>query len=344
MVRLFPLFLFIFCLVSCQEEDCSVNENLVAPEGLTVDWISTLPAVEDVHQMQFLSRDLGFMLVVTEGDTIAILKTVNGGSSWDFINPPAGTYPNDLFFLNESTGFLTQYTDLDYPSLWKTSDGGATWEELYFPEFTGRMWEFKQGQDGLVYAKISVLQDSTHIVRSEDAGESWQRVVSFPSRRLERYQVVGDQIYMVTTDKEIITTDLEGNDQQVSYNRAFTNNSSVDLEIIDKKNWVLTSFYSAVKTDDAGVTWTQIFDAPSRIIHFPNPNQGILLLNTGYCGDNPIERGVLATTDNAGITWQESAPVESLVDRLVATQHFDGANLLLLKDWTFSKYQLYLVE
>src|SRR5688500_3687831 len=93
-----------------------------------------LPSAFNFNTIHFPSKTVGY----TNG-----LKTIDGGISWDTINPITTEWAvYSMYFINDTTGF--------YVSGWaigKTIDGGFTWSEVQIPGNTMRSEERRVGKE-----------------------------------------------------------------------------------------------------------------------------------------------------------------------------------------------------
>jgi|GEM_PF-1680721 len=108
-----------------------------------------------------------------------VLKTADGGESWNTWICPEGFYPKSIDFINGDTGYIVGSSDTAV--ILKTVDSGATWTiqpfanglntSLYDIFFTG-------DSTGIISAlKPNGMQDHTTLVyKTYDAGKSWDIV------------------------------------------------------------------------------------------------------------------------------------------------------------------------
>lgn len=145
---------------------CVVNENVVYVSGTNRPW-----------------------------EKAAILKTVDGGASWQRIDmEPFAASLIDIYFTDEKNGWVVGGVDTVkhpnrpplredvIPTVLHTTDGGATWTNIV--ENLARNRIFPQGEWGWKIQRISdshmlvVLQNERDgaILRSDDGGITWQRL------------------------------------------------------------------------------------------------------------------------------------------------------------------------
>jgi photosystem II stability/assembly factor-like uncharacterized protein len=97
------------------------------------DWELVYQTNETPYTIFFVNESTGWVA----GDNDLIIKTTDGGDSWQRQDQFEGTFENDdlsffivdLFFLDEETGWgVGQYSPADNFLIIRTSDGGDTWE------------------------------------------------------------------------------------------------------------------------------------------------------------------------------------------------------------------------
>jgi photosystem II stability/assembly factor-like uncharacterized protein len=87
-----------------------------------------------LKSVRFVSKNLGYAAGAAPGGTAVVMKTQNGGASWDYVYVQADIghahehhFKQSIFFLDEKTGYLV--LPRAYKIL-KSTDGGESWEEL----------------------------------------------------------------------------------------------------------------------------------------------------------------------------------------------------------------------
>lgn len=215
-----------------------------------------------VKSVVFTSSNTG----ITVGDYGKILKTTDGGYTWNTIalNGIAGQrHYNSVFFTDESTGYAAGGIQLNdsASTIIKTIDGGETWTVLkdnpgyWFTSvhFPGSMTGYAVGDHGIFFKTI-------------DGGNNWtQKTIS---------GVTGSRDYTAVF---------------------FTNNNT---GFIVGGNLTNDSIQTILKTNDGGNTWSVIRDNISPMLNdifFYSSSDGYAVGNNGT---------VLHSTD-AGNTWHD---------------------------------------
>jgi photosystem II stability/assembly factor-like uncharacterized protein len=172
------------------------------------NWFDSSRQHADLLDVYFATPDTVYIVT----DSSVLLKSTNGGSSWNYI--PAGTSQHRVtcFFTSGSTGFTG-----GSGSLMKTTDGGNTWQtkltlsdtihDIFFPSpDTG----FAAGGYGKIY-------------RTSDSGNTWdvQAVDSFDTPTLYGIYFKGCVGYACGYNGKIYKTSNCGGPLSVAYSAQF---------------------------------------------------------------------------------------------------------------------------
>jgi hypothetical protein len=120
-----------------------------------------------------------------------ILKTTNGGNSWQVVIPEAAVTGMAVFFTDTLCGYVVGSNPPFFmPVIMSTKDGGDTWDTQYISDSTGGSW----------INDVFFINDSTgwcagdygYIWYTDNAGASWQRVQSGTHADLNRIVFVDD--------------------------------------------------------------------------------------------------------------------------------------------------------
>ena len=116
----------------------------------------------------FHDRDLGWAV----GHDSAILRTADGGTTWELVNwaPEEENPLLDVWFSDADNGFAIGA----YGSFYRTSDGGKTWSLEPISEWDFHLNHMATSADGRLY----MAAEAGMIYRSDDGGETWTELPS----------------------------------------------------------------------------------------------------------------------------------------------------------------------
>jgi len=256
-------------------------------------------------------RKLSFVDSLTgwaSGDAGIIIRTTDGGNSWEIQNSNVQTFITDVFFLDKNFGWATTIEDV-FPFnsvILNTTNGGESWSTNYFPNPS-------------VYIRTIHFLDTLHgfvggasIAYTTDGGNTWldaeidsNMVSSYPIYNFNFYNnqfgfACGGLIDRAGVVWRTTNSGMNWTAQGISADEVF------DLFLFDSLNALTLSgdpeglfSMAKIKTTDAGITWSNdslSFFGLSFAIDFRTYNEGWSA--SGY--------KFLVTTDR-GEDWNEMA-------------------------------------
>lgn len=127
-----------------------------------------VPTRATLTGVYFNDRDLGWVV----GHDSVILRTSDGGSSWEIVNwaPEEENPLLDVWFSDAENGFAVGA----YGSFYRTSDGGATWSFEPISEWDFHLHHVARSAEGRLY----MAAEAGMIYRSDDGGTTWAELPS----------------------------------------------------------------------------------------------------------------------------------------------------------------------
>lgn len=266
----------------------------------------------DLVAVYFTSSDRGWIA----GDNGFLASTRDAGHTWSKYPLAATEDINEIYFRNDDNGYLVAGR-----KLFLTTDAGKTWQETRIfrsGDFAGAMPEFlsirfSDKKHGMIVGSIlkgkageEVVVDSL-VMRTDDGGDSWQRVV-VPSKS-ELYHLVssGNSHWWIVGDEGLILATTDGGTnwtKQISGTKMPLFN--VDFRD-DDEGFVVGKSGTILRTANGGVSWEKVdtnFKDTFMRVDFADDKNGWIV---GYGG------AVLRSADR-GLTWirQESNTREKL--------------------------------
>jgi len=274
-----------------------------------ISFAQTQPWVKLQSPVNLTLRKLSFVDSLTgwaTGEAGTIIRTTDGGTSWEIQNSTVQTFITDIYFLDRNFGWATTIEEV-FPFksiILKTTNGGENWHTAYFPDSTEyiRTIYFLDTLNGFV--------GGSYISYTTDGGNNWLEsevdsnfVSNYPIYNFDFYNnqfgyACGGRIDRAGVIWRTTNYGLNWNAQGVSADEVF------DLFIFDSLNALTLSgdpeglfLMAYIKTTDAGITWSNdslAFFGLSFAIDFRTYNEGWSA--SGY---------KFLLTTNRGESWNE---------------------------------------
>lgn len=253
---------------------------------------------DDLVTVYFTSSERGFIA----GDNGYLASTEDGGRTWTKRNIGATNTINEIFFRNEDNGYLVAGRQM-----FRTRDGGRNWEEIRIyrpgefrigsPEFLSI--RFADRKRGIVIGSLLNRQGNvvdSLVMRTDDGGESWQRIVVPSKKELYHLDFVGDSRCWIVGDDGLI---LHSTDGGVTF-RAQRSGTALDLYNVDfrdeREGYVVGRRGTILRTENGGTNWETVrteFPMTLMRVDFADDKNGVIV---GYDG------AILRSSDK-GRTW-----------------------------------------
>ena len=130
------------------------------------NWMNPLPQGNDLKDIRFLDPSTGYAV----GDGGTILKTLDGGFTWNRLVSGTIYDLTSVFFVNSNVGYVTGVS-----FVLKTIDGGITWTmctQSFLPDLA-KVW-FTDENTGYVCASWAEMFKTT------DGGITWFQIPTIP--------------------------------------------------------------------------------------------------------------------------------------------------------------------
>jgi photosystem II stability/assembly factor-like uncharacterized protein len=129
-----------------------------------------------VTEIDFVSPQVGWVLVDLPSDAYAVIHTVDGGSTWTRqLTALSDGHPKYMKFFDSEVGVLALVGAR--PVLWRTADGGETWASRRVLDIPATVlsWSFVDSDHGWMLATPQAPSEllPARLYRTEDAGRSW---------------------------------------------------------------------------------------------------------------------------------------------------------------------------
>ena len=257
----------------------------------------------DLVAVYFTSSERGFVA----GDKGYFAYTTDGGGNWAKQIVDTTEDINEIYFRNDDNGYVVAGK-----KMFSTNDGGRNWREIIIynpkdfknlsPEFLSvRFADKKRGiVVGSLINKNDEVVDSL-VLRTDDGGETWQRIVVPSKRELYHLDFVNSSRGWIVGDKGLILTTTDGGaNWQVQ--KAGTDKALYNVDFRDSDyGFAVGGKGTILRTENGGETWETVrttFPNTFLCVNFTDDRNGFVV---GYGGT------ILYSSDK-GKTWtkQES--------------------------------------
>jgi photosystem II stability/assembly factor-like uncharacterized protein len=266
------------------------------------NWITQpKPTDHDLVAVFFTSSDRGWIA----GDDGYLASTSDGGKTWVEYPLKATENINEIYFRNDDNGYLVAGR-----KLFITRDAGRTWQETRIfktgefgsgtPEFLSI--RFSDKKRGYVIGSVLRRSGSEQVVvdsllmRTEDGGETWQRI-KVPSKvELFHLDFSGNSRGWIVGDNGVVLTTINSGLTWIKQASLTTMPLySVDFRD-DDEGYIAGKSGTMLRTENGGLTWvkvpTGVKDTLMRVDFTDDKNGWIV----GYSGV------ILRSTDK-GRSW-----------------------------------------
>jgi photosystem II stability/assembly factor-like uncharacterized protein len=241
------------------------------------------------------------------------LKTTDAGATWAYMNQADQnrTYINfgSLYFKDSLNGIATGGASFPGTIICRTTDGGANWIPL--PTQAGFSSKVVMG----VGDKVIVAGSGGAVLSSTDFGNSWVNANPNTQETLSSINILNNIIYMCGFEGTFFKSTDMGNTFKMSYmvsgNKCIPSNGMQFLN--ENLAYAAGDRGQALKTNDAGVSWTQIL-LPDTLSNAVN-NLGLYFINenVGFVvGKIASNVDIIRKTTDGGQSWTN---VQNLVQQ-----------------------------
>lgn len=338
----FNLLLLNVCVVSCvtsrsSAELSSVTSKSSAQSGVAWENLS------QVKSATFDGANIAWLVTAREG---AILRTENGGSSWNKV--PANTVGgfDSISFIDAQRGWAISKDA--QAQVWRTTDGGRTWiaiakmrvDELDTNFLSSVQMKFVDASHGWIIETFSIW-------RTEDGGISWKKGDITSRSEVKGQPVRGSFVnawmgWIHSSEGEVFRTKDGGKTWHVSMVAADVD--LTDIIFIDERNgWLSGTNGKLYCTINGGETWQPLSVASNNTVissvHFVSKKEGWAVGYIQQADTAPrAGRGLVLHTTDGGLNWTnvQVGENEPFFDRV----YFAGAQ----HGWLFARDNVYRTE
>ncbi len=287
-------------------------------------------------EIDFLNDEIGVVRVFDYNEEIHVLKTNNGGDSWDFIK--IESEPN--LFRIDIVDSLTIFGSGKYDDLSKTTDGGLTWSIIDVPAITYATDVF--ALDSLTifvsgYENENQPYFPAYLAKSLDGGHTWT-VSTLPGEHgpFDICFINKNEGWIAGVNAILHTTD-GGMTWEIQYESNEEERINEIQFVTPKIGWARGLFGKVLGTIDGGLTWNLqscgLTDLTMFSLSMISADLGYL---SYYIADS--KTGVLAkyaptTAENCGVSYTIEKSSQFLDFELFPNPSNGSVNIQLGEEW-----------
>ena len=252
----------------------------------------------DLIAVYFTSAERGWIA----GDDGYLAWTSDGGRNWTRQDIGTTESINEIYFRNDDNGYLVAGK-----KMFVTRDGGRNWRETQIyrtgefgrnsPDFLSiRFADKKRGiVIGSVLNSQGFVVDSL-VMRTEDGGETWRRIIVPSKKELYHLDFVGDSRCWIVGDSGLILYSNNGGATFITQRSGVT----LDLYNVDfrdeNEGYIVGSKGTILRTESGGANWELVktaFPMTFMRVDFADDKNGVIV---GY-------EGTILRSNDKGRTW-----------------------------------------
>lgn len=280
-----PVFFFCFCTFIL------IQNVSFSQSAWTTQYLNNVGG-NQLRRVQFVNKNVGWAC----GGHGTLIKTTDGGCTWNSINTGSSKYLTCIYFIDENTGWVGS----EDPCVKRTTNGGLSWYSapIQASSYSADFF-FLNSQTGFITSHDSKIYKTT------DGGLNWNLLTS-TSKAYGVIQFINENTGWVISDFALYkTTDGGIHWTPILYNFALQMGYFQTYFFLNAQTGWVTIPGGVSKSTDGGCTWSSYtipIQTPYALKFFDK--------NVGWCAGKNGVNGVVARTLNGGVNWtiQSSEP------------------------------------
>jgi len=243
---------------------------------------------EILTSVQFPTPDIGYVV----GTAGTILKTVDGGTTWQSHNFLPSESWASVFFTSVNVGFISSGTG----KIYKTTDGGNNWTNIFTSQPGKSLRGIKFTDENHGY----ILGTGGTFMKTINGGATWTAKQTGVTEDLQNLDFINEMTGYIVGDNGTLLKTTDGGNSWVVLDSGIAGLDLYDLDFINENTgYIAGDGLCILKTTNGGATWEVLMHMKDkggflhRACQFVDENRG-------YFGGN---WGAIVTTNDSGSTW-----------------------------------------
>ncbi|MEO8665555.1 MAG: YCF48-related protein [Ignavibacteria bacterium] len=252
-----------------------------------IKWFTAAGNKKTIYKSCFTDNSTGFAV----GENGSVIKTENGGSSWDSLDTFTTKALRAIYFEGDKTGYVAG----DRGVIFKTTDLGRSWtDQTHYTNLDYNDIRFIN-EIGIA-AGGNPENGRAFIFKTDNGGVNWYEVYdSLGFGVLNSVAFLNNTNWFAAGSNGDILKSFDAGESWHSYH--ITDEDLRSISFSDPLNGFIAGTYGAVfKTEDGGNEWERKFPGPVNTlnsINYPKAGKVIIAGNSG----------TIVTSDDGGNSW-----------------------------------------
>lgn len=180
-----------------------------------------------------------------------MLKTSDGGVTWETLAYPTTTQIQSIWFVDEQHGWIGR----GYTTGWiyRTADGGTTWDEVW-PQSFGGIWDIQFHDLNLGWA----LRGGRFVLRTIDGGNSWTEAPLPSFGTCVKFAFAGQNVGYAVGAYGAVCKSVDGGRSWVLLD-AGTGEHLHDVHVLSETELYICGANNTFRySDNGGATWSAV--------------------------------------------------------------------------------------
>jgi len=198
----------------------------------------------DLESITWVNSTLGF----AAGENL-LIRTTDGGLTWEELDIPELSQINDLGFWNENNGLAIG----EEGTVLKTENGGNLWSKISSPTISNLLSISIVDENNII-----IIGESSEIYQSLDQGASWTSITSPVNSTLNDVFYLNENLGFIVGDGGTLLKTEDGGKNFSKQDLSISSNLNSVVFSSELIGYAVGESGVVIKTEDGGVNWNSL--------------------------------------------------------------------------------------